>query len=470
MTEEKERSYDDLKRDLHHLSKVCNNSYLYLVDSFYLLDKDSDEDFNLVLESIQDQDLTTNKQNLVNALKPFLSKKIKDVLEVLDSPTDKNLILLKKFQDEAIKYLKNRLKKLVLEFQNYKLEFQKEIKNEIDKKLVQVKDLKFISSLYGKILSKEEVGYLWQDKQLLFQEECKTALENLKSQLLESRNPEEYHKFLLIGLSFTIKNDYIFIFKDILYKELWSYYDTFKEIGLPMSFNSDEFYNSIYQDITKHFKKFYDKEETEKFFDIYNTKENNKILKSENEKLKSDNKDLQQNLNKAQNDLEKNQQNTIIKEFKPIGKLAMKQDKKYTKLKWWWLGAGLILIIVANIIFHCLGLNFSKEKLISSIAYRIPFIAVFWVGLVFISRRQKEAHNEYIYFTHLYHLLNGMITTSIKIEDKVVKEEYIRAGMSHLASSPISALYGGNDEGSQIANELLKRINLNLNNNHNHGK
>ena len=97
---------------------------------------------------------------------------------------------------------------------------------------------------------------------------------------------------------------------------------------------------------------------------------------------------------------------------------------------------------------------------------RLPFTILFWAGLVFLTARQKEAHNEYLYFAHLEKMLNGMITYANSNDANLtVKEEYIRAGMTQLTKSPLEELARRGK--SDFVKDLAKRVNINLTNKNN---
>lgn len=194
------------------------------------------------------------------------------------------------------------------------------------------------------------------------------------------------------------------------------------------------------------FKKFYLEFEAIAFFAEIEAYEKNNELKNEIEKLK--------------NQVETKTKKDLSDRFEPISRKARMEDIYYTRLKWKWIYAWLS---IATVISLTLPLPIANPvEILVWLLIRLPFVIAFWVGLAFISKRQREAHNEYIYFTHLFHLLNGMISVSVRSSDEAVRQEFIRAGMSHLASSPLEGLYGKSDKSLE---KTLSKINFNINKN-----
>ncbi len=380
------------------------------------------------------------REGLLEEVKKYLKDDAKSIKAI------ENLFKIGcEFFDEKCLAFKKEFKKYLPELKEYFLDNINEKIEKLERDLTKVKEILYSSSRFNEGL----INSKWKENEDLFINEYINALKDCKAKVLKyveeaekSETPEDEFSYDLYDIIYYIEENKI---QSIL-ENRWDFPAIMKQ--------------KSYWEALASFKKFYDKEEAERFFDKIRMRE----LESENQKLKEGRQNLENEKKDLEGKLTESSQSKIIKEFKPIGEKAENQDKYYTKLKWCWLGGGIIFLFLANLWLDCSGFNFSKATLIPSITYRIPWVVVFWVGLTFISRRQREAHKEYVYFSHLYHLLNAMIETSISVKDEVVKQEYIKAGMSHLASSPLSAIYKDdkNSDG-KLAKELLKRINFHVN-------
>jgi hypothetical protein len=171
------------------------------------------------------------------------------------------------------------------------------------------------------------------------------------------------------------------------------------------------------------------------------------------EKAKIEQRRLENENKKLKDDLSKRDQQNTAGEFKEMWEKAEGEDRLT------FLGIiGYYIIWLA--VFLC-GVNDVKSlqnvnDILIWLLPKVPFIALFWVGLVILNSKRKNAHNEYLYFAHLQKMLNGMIAYKQHGENDEVKEAYLINGMRHLTRSPL--------EGLEVKNcneaKLLKQLNV----------